>query len=51
MSYTFGEKRKTMKKISLTDQTAEYHMISDRCDSFQSQIKTKYTGFEKNFFS
>ena len=44
MSYTFGEKEND-EKISLTDQTAEYHMISDRCDSFQSQIKAKYTGF------
>lgn len=48
MSYTFWRKKKNDEKISLTDQTAEYHMISDRCDSFQSQIKLSIQDFEKN---
>lgn len=44
----FWRKKKNDEKISLTDQTAEYHMISDRCDSFQSQIKLSIQDFEKN---
>lgn len=44
----FWRKKKNEDKASLTDQTAEYHMISDRCDSFQSQIKLSMKDFVKN---
>lgn len=44
----FWRKKKNDDKISITDQTAEFHMISDRCDSFQSQIKISIDQFEKN---
>lgn len=44
----FWRKKKNEEKISITDQTAEFHMISDRCDSFQSQIKISIQDFKKS---
>ncbi|MDD3185621.1 MAG: glycosyltransferase family 2 protein [Anaerostipes sp.] len=35
----YWRKKGNSEKLSLTDQMAEYHMISDRCDSFQAQMK------------
>lgn len=35
----YWRKKENADKISITDQTAEFHMIADRCDSFQAQIK------------
>lgn len=44
----FWRKKTNDEKISLTDQTAEFPMISDRCDSFQSQIKLSIQEFKKS---
>lgn len=35
----YWRKKANEEKASLTDRTAEYRMISERCDSFQSQLK------------
>ena len=35
----FWRKKGNDEKLSLTDSTAEFYMISDRCDSFEEQIK------------
>lgn len=44
----FWRKKNNEDKISITDQTAEFHMISDRCDSFQAQMKILLEDYEKN---
>ncbi|MBE5957426.1 MAG: glycosyltransferase [Lachnospiraceae bacterium] len=44
----YWRKKENSDKISITDQTAEFHMIADRCDSFQSQIKLCIQEFKNN---
>lgn len=44
----FWRKKENSDKMSLTDQTAEFHMIADRCDSFQAQIKLCIQDFQHN---
>lgn len=44
----YWRRKNNSNKISLMDQVLEYHMISDRCDSFQSQIKLCVENFEGN---
>lgn len=44
----FWRKKENTDNMSLTDQTAEFHMIADRCDSFQAQIKLCMQDFQRN---
>ncbi len=44
----YWRKKENSDKISITDQTAEFHMIADRCDSFQAQIKLCIQEFKNN---
>ncbi|MCR5430689.1 MAG: glycosyltransferase [Eubacterium sp.] len=44
----YWRKKENSDKISITDQTMEFHMISDRCDSFQAQIKLCMEEFQHN---
>ncbi len=44
----FWRKKENSDKMSLTDQTAEFHMIADRCDSFQAQIKLCIQEFQQH---
>lgn len=44
----YWRKKENSDKISITDQTLEYHMIADRCDSFQAQIKLCMEEFQNN---
>ena len=44
----YWRKKENSNKISITDQTAEFHMIADRCDSFEAQMKICIDEFKEN---
>ncbi len=44
----YWRKKENEDNTSITDQTAEFHMIADRCDSFQAQIKLCLTEYERH---